>query len=673
MTARMALLAGLLATALGVAQAPAPSSGLDLAGFDRSVRPQDDLFRFANGRWLATADIPPDRTTYGTFAELADRVEADMRAIVEDLTRAPRRRPGSPEQLIADLYTSVIDEARVDALGATPIRATLTRLESARTMRDLATEAGVLTATAGGGPFAVTLGVSTTDATRVIAQVAQGGILLPNRDYYLVNDPAFIAARTKYESYISRILTLIGRTDAAAAARAVVAFETELARMQLPPVESTRSASAATVNTLAELSASMPEFDWRAWAKPQGLDLAWGLSLQQSSFFRSFAKLAASTPIDTMSTWLTVRHITAMAPYLSRPFIDARFEFFGTDLTGQTLPRARWKVGVGLVSGNLTDAIARLYVERHFPPPAQARARRIVANVIKAYREAIEDADWLSRSTKSQALAKLTNLSLRIGFPTSWRDYAGLQISPTDLFGNVMRARRFDGDFRLSRVGGGARDGEWLVSPLSVNAFYSQGMNAIFVPAAFLQPPLFDMAADEAVNYGAFGATIGHEITHGFDDRGRRYDAGAIARDWWTTDEEREFARRASGLVTQFDAFSPIEGSRVNGTLTRTENIGDMVGLSVAHRAYRLSLGGKPAPEIDGFTGDQRFFLGYARMWRIKVREDYLRQWLLAFPHAPYEYRTNGQVTNHAAFYEAFGVTPGDKLFRAPAERNKIW
>lgn len=666
------LLVGLMTVAT-IREAPADRrSGLDPAGFDSSVRPQDDLYHFVNGRWLATTEIPSDRVAYGAFTELTEKAESDLRAIIEEAVASHPRR-GSPKQLIADLYRSVMDEARTDALGAAPASPVLARIDTTRSASDLSAVAGYLGFIGTGGPFATNVVTDAADVNRLIVQLTQGGTLLPTREYYLSNAPQFAAIRDKYLAYLTTIFGLAGRDDAARDARGALRVETALARCQLSPTESREAARTPLVLTLRELAVKMPGFDWKAWARPQGVDRADAVALLQPSFFAEFAGFVQALPLEDWKAWLAGRYLTAMAPYLSRPFVDARFDFFGRELTGQTAPRVRWKVAVGLVNSMLGDALGRLYVEEYLPSEVRTRVETLVDTLLKADRQSVEQATWLTQSTRAEAVAKLARVTARIGYPDRWRDYSGLEIKPDDLAGNVQRSRRFDSDYRMTRVSA-AVPGEWLTTtPQTVNAYYNPALNEIVLPAAMLQPPLFDRTADDAVNYGALGATIGHELAHALDERGRRYDAHGHVRRWWTAPDEQEYARRVNELVGQFSAYQPLPTLTVNGELTLAENAGDLAGLSLALRAYRLSLGGHPAPTLDGFTGEQRFFLAWARMWRMKVRSDYLREWVLTFPYAPYEYRANGAVRNLSAFHEAFGISSNDKLFRAPTERVTIW
>ena len=666
------LLVGLLAVATIREAPPDLTSGLDPASFDSSVRPQDDLYRFTNGRWLATNEIPSDRVAYGAFTELTEKAEADLRGIIEEAA-ATRPRRGSPRQQIADFYASVMDESRVDALGVTPAAPVLTRIEAVQSTSDLAAAAGYLGYLGTGGPFATNVVTDAADASRLIVQVTQGGTLLATRDYYLSGEPQFVTIRAQYLAYLTTIFRLAGKEDPARDARGVIGVETALAGCQLSPTESREAARAPQGLTLREVSAKMPGFDWRAWARPQGVDQAAAVALLQPSFFAGFAALVPALPLEDWKAWLSARYLTAMAPYLSKPFVDARFDFFGRELTGQTAPRVRWKVAVALVNSMLGDALGRLYVEKYLPPRARDRVETLVATLLKADRQSVDEATWLSPAARNEAIAKLSRITARIGHPDRWRDYSGLEVRADDLAGNLQRARRFDSDYRMTRVSR-AMPGEWLTTtPQTVNAYYNPALNEIVLPAAMLQPPLFDFTADDAVNYGALGTTIGHELAHALDERGRRYDSRGEVRRWWSAADEQEYARRVNQLAGQYGAYQPLPGLSLNGELTLGENAGDLIGLSLALRAYHVSLGGRPAPTIDGFTGEQRFFLAWARMWRMKVRPDYLREWVLTFPYAPYQYRANVAVRNLTAFHDAFSVSPGDRLYRPQTDRITIW
>jgi len=668
MLARLAGTAALLTVAVAAGLA---SSRLDPASFDPSIRPQDDLYAYVNGRWLAATPIPDDRVSFGVFAELGDRVEADLRTIIEDTARGHPRQE-SADRKVCDLYASAIDEPRIEALGASPIAPVLRRIDGIRSTRDFATEAGYLSFLGAGGPFATAVVLDASNERRLIVQVSQGGTLLPTREYYLGSDPKFVAARASYQAYLTTIFTLIGRTDAASAARGVLDLESLIARGQLAPAESREAARTPQVASLQTLMVQVPGFDWVAWARPQGLENAAAIALQQPSFFATFAGLVAEQPLDRWKAWLAARYISAMAPNLSKGFVDARFEFFGRVLTGQAMPRPRWKMAVGLVNSLMGDALGHLYAAKFSPRATRTKVKALVATVLAANRQAINEATWLSPATRAEAASKLSRVVARIGAPDAWRDYSALTISPSDLVGNVDRARRFNADYRVAHIGGLAT-GEWLTTtPQTVNAYYNPALNEIVLPAAILQPPLFDPDADEALNYGALGATVGHELTHALDDAGRRYDARGTIRRWWTAADEQEYRRRAQLVVHAFAGYPAAADAPINGDLTLAENIGDMAGLSVAYRAYHDALRGPAAP-IDGLTGDQRFFLAWSRMWRMKVRDDYLRDWVRTLPYSPYDARANGAVSHLRAFHDAFGVAPGDRMFRVPADRVTFW
>ena len=655
-----------LTTCLVAAAQPAVKSGLDVSSFDPSVRPQDDIYRFVNGRWLESAVIPADRVTYGTFIELADRAEQDVRQIIERLGR------GGTEQQIRDLYASMLDEGRIEALGAAPIQPELDRIAAIDSPMALARQIGHLSAMNAGGPFAASAGLDANNPDGLIVTITQGGTLLPERDYYFKSDEATRAIREKYLAYLTHIFTLAGWRSDAAKVRAVLDLETTLARAQQPHAESRIRPPRKPMN-LRDAEREMPGFVWTEWARPQGLDHATTIVFEQPEFFRAFAATVTVVPLETWKSWLAARYITASSIYVSRAFADARFEFFGRVLSGQEAPRERWKRGVSLVNGYLGDAMGQMYVREHFPESSRQRVRAMVRTIVDAFRDAVREATWMTPDARREALAKLDFLQAGVGYPDRWRSYEGLHMRADDLLGNVQRAQKFENDYRIMRLRRRFEPRQWLMPPQTVNAYYTPSRNEIILPAAMLQPPLFDPMADDAVNYGGIGAIIGHEIGHAFDQRGRLFDAFGRVRDWWTASDEEQFQHRARRLVAQFNAYEPLPGQFVNGELTLGENIGDLGGLAVAVRAYRLSLRGKPSATIDGFSGEQRLFLRWAQIWREKIREEYLRQTLFLNQHAPPKYRAHGAVVNVDAFQDAFGLKPGDKLYREPAQRVKIW
>lgn len=667
----------LFSAALGVLadvvpQAQSPRSGLDVAGFDRTVLPQDDLYRYVNGGWLSRVAMPGDRVSYGAFAEIADRTERDLRAIIEEIATRPNRPRGSAAQQIADLYASVVDEARLEQLGASPIQPELRRIDAIRSARDLAAEAGYLSSIAAGGPFGGTIGIDPlSPGAAPVARVTQGGTLLPDRDYYLTDEEPFASVRVKYLQYLARMFELAGRAAPQEDARAVLALETALARIQWTEAESRNPATYARV-TLRQLAAEMPGFDWAAWARPQGIDRSPAVILAQPSFFTAFAAMVPEVPLATWRAWLVSRYVTAAAPCLSNAFNDARFDFFGSVVTGQVLPRVRWKRGVSMVNGYLGDAIGKLYVEKHFRPDARVRVQKMLANVIEAYRGALREAAWMSPQARREALDKLSAISTGVGYPARWRDYSALVIKPDDLLGNWQRALRFESQSHLGNLAGTA-GGVWPLPPQTVNAYYSAATNEMVMPAAILQPPLFDLGADEAVNYGAAGALIGHEIGHAFDDRGHRFDGAGAVRDWWTDADTQGYQQRVTRLVAQMNAYEPLPGLHVSGELASAESMGDLGGLAIAFRAYKLSLKDKQSPVIDGLTGEQRLFMGWAQIWRSKERDEFLLSTLQTSVYLPAALRANAAASNVDGFFEAFGVKPGNRLYRAPAERVRIW
>jgi len=668
-----AALAAAVAGGVVVAEQSPLKSGLDPAGFDKSVRPQDDLFRHVNGAWLTKTEIPADRPVYGTFVQLDERAEAHLYALIEELAGQPNKKPGSTAQQVGDFYAGFMNEKRLNELGADPLKPRLAEIDAITDTRQLADVTGRLSVIGLPGPVGGFVEADAGDPTQVALYLGQGGTALPDRDYYLKDDPKFAEIRTQYVDYLTKIFTLAGRPRAAEDAKAVMDLETELARIQWTQVETRDAVKTYNKMPVTKIIADFPGFDWTAWAKPQGIDKATEWVIGQPSFFKGFAEMVPKTPLATWKAWLAAQVITMDAPYLSAPFAEARFDFFNKALSGQQQQRARFKRGVQLVNGSMGEALGQLYVAKHFPAASKVRMEKMIANLLEAYRQSISQLEWMTPATRQEALAKLAKFSPKIAYPPKWRDYSSLEIKGDDLIGNVERSNRVETEYQVSKLGKPVNRDEWLMTPQTVNAYYNPVKNEIVFPAAVLQPPFFDLAADDAVNYGAIGAVIGHEIGHGFDDQGRRFDGDGKLRDWWKPEDETEFQKRAKLLIEQFNAFSPLPGMNVNGELTLGENIGDLGGLSIAYKAYKISLAGKPAPVLDGLTGDQRFFMGWAQAWRAKAREEYLRRQVLADPHAWAEFRANGPLGNIPEFYTAFGVKPGDKMFIAPEKRVKIW
>ena len=653
------------------AQAPRPS-GVDTTNFDRSVRPQDDLFRFVNGGWLKRTPIPDDAVRWGSADELIERSREAMRAILEEAARS-NAPAGSEERKVGDLYTSFLDSARVEALGVKPLQGELSRIASLKSASDLPALFAHLARIGVARPIAVGVGTDPKKATDNTVLVAQSGLSLPDRDYYLMNDARMTAVRDAYRTYLAQLFTLAGQPDPAGAASRVIALETAIATKQWDRVRNRDRNATYNPRTVAQLAEATPSFDWKTYLDGAGLGAVRNVIVNQPDYLVAGDSIIKATPVATWREYLAAKLLDTYSAELSSPFVQARFDFRSKVLSGQLVQRARWKRGVTEVELALGDAAGKLYVARHFKPEAKARMDEMIRNLREAYRIGIDSLEWMTPATKERAKDKLAKFTVKIGYPDKYRDYSSLVIRPDDLMGNVMRAREWAYDDMLAQYGKPVDKVRWVMTPQTVNAYYMSTNNEIVFPAAILQPPFFDPNADDATNYGGIGSVIGHEIGHGFDDQGRKSDGLGNLVDWWTTDDAKAFEERATRLGAQFDVLSPFEGAKVNGKLTMGENIGDLSGLAQAYRAYHISLKGKEPPVIDGFTGDQRFFLGYAQIWRANTREAALRQQLLSDPHSPGEYRANVPLANNDAFQRAFDLKPGDKLYRAPGERVKIW
>ena len=654
-----------------VAQAPR-SLGIDTTNFDRSVRPQDDFFRFVNGGWLKRTEIPSDAPRWGTFDELDERSREAMRTILEDAAKSSAPA-GSEERKVGDFYASFLDSARVESLGVSPLKAELAQIAAVTSATALAPEFARLARLGVARPFNVGVGPDQKKSAVNIVQVGQSGLGLPDRDYYLMQDERMKTVRQAYQDYLARLFTLAELPDPTGAASRVLALESAMATRQWDRVRNRNRDLTYNRMTGAELVAKMPHFDWASFFSTTGLGSPSAVIVLQPDYLVAADSLLANTPIATWREYFAAKLLDAYANELSSPFVQARFDFRGKVLSGQQAMRARWKRGVGEVDGGLGEAAGKLYIARNFKPEAKARIDQLIGNLREAYSIGIDSVEWMTPETKARAKAKLAAFTVKIAYPSKWKDYSTLQIRRDDLVGNVMRARGWAFQDMVSQLGKPVDRTRWAMTPQTVNAYYNSTNNEIVFPAAILQPPFFDPTADDAVNYGAIGAVIGHEIGHGFDDQGRKSDGAGNLVDWWSQADAKAFEERASRLGAQFDVLSPVEGLHVNGKLTMGENIGDLSGLAQAYRAYRISLKGKEAPVIDGFTGDQRFFMGYAQAWRENAREAIVRQLLLSDPHSPGQYRANVPVSNNDAFQRAFDVKPGDKMYRAPAERVKIW
>ena len=656
------------------ATAPAPlTSGLDVASFDKTVRPQDDLFRHVNGGWLARTEIPADKASVGGFTDAYDRTQEQLKAIV-DQAAATGGAPGTPAQKIGDFYISFMDEGRADQLGITPLKGELDRINALASKTDLvAYMARQFVLGVDGTPILGGVDGDAQAPTQSVLYLLQGGLGMPDRDYYLSSDPKLVAVRAKYRTYLQALLEAAGTANAKAEADGVLALESTLARAHWTQVESRDAVKTYNRVALKDLPAKFPGIDWTAWTTALGVQGAPHLIVSQPSYIVALGKAIEATPLARWKSHLTAHTVDRFAPYLSSTLVDTRFEFRGKALQGIQALQPRWKRAIANLDAALGEQLGQLYVEQHFRPAAKARMDQLVANLRAAFRAGIDQLEWMGPETRRQAQAKLAAFRPKIGYPSKWRDYSAVEIRKDDLAGNMLRALEANARFELAKVGRPVDPEDWALTPQTINAYYNPVRNEIVFPAAILQPPFFDMAADDAVNYGAIGAVIGHEMGHGFDDQGRRFDATGALRDWWTAKDGEEFQRRARGLVAYYSGIEPVPGAKVNGELTLGENIGDLTGVVLAHRAYLTSLGGKPAPVMDGLSGDQRFFAGWTQAWRAKARDESVRQQMLADPHAPDAVRATAPLRHVPAFYTAFDVKPGDTLFLAPEQRVKIW
>lgn len=648
-------------------------SGIDKSGFDEKASPADDFFRYVNGAWLDKKEIPPDRTVAGSFVDLAELAETNLRAIAEEASAKSDDAPGSELRKIGDMYASFINEALVERLGLLPIAEDLDKVAAIQDKKGLAAALAEFERTGVAGAFDLRVAPDAKKSDEYIIHLSQSGLGLPDESYY--RDPAFAKLRAAYVQHIENMFTLAERPEPKPAAEAVMALETKLAAKHWDRVKNrdrTLTYNKMDPQALAELA---PGFDWIAWFRTAGADEVGAVIVREPSFFQGFSAILAEASLDDWKSWLSWRVLRTYAPYLNRAMVDESFSFYGGMLTGQPQNRPRWKRAVQFVEAGMGEAIGRIYVERHFPPAAKERMRKLVANLIEEYRADIESLDWMTPATRKKALEKLTKFTAKIGYPDKWRDYTKLEIRKGDLVGNLKRSRAFETARMLNKLGKPVDKSEWMMTPQTVNAYYSPNMNEIVFPAAILQPPFFNLEADDAVNYGAIGAVIGHEIGHGFDDQGSKSDGDGNLVDWWTDADRKEFEKRTKALIDQYSAFEPaqIKGRKVNGALTIGENIGDLGGLSVAYKAYKRSLGDAEAPKIDGLTGPQRFFIGWAQAWRIKIRDKELERRLTIDPHSPAEFRCNGVVRNMPEFYDQFQVGPGSRMFLAPEQRVRIW
>jgi predicted metalloendopeptidase len=659
-------------------------SGIDLSHVDDKARPQDDLFGHVNGRWLTDYAIPADRATDGAFRSLYDRAEEQIRDLI-DQAAAANAEKDTDQQRIGDLFASFSDEATVERIGVAPLLAELASIDEAADADALAVVIGGLQRAGVGGGTGAYIDTDSKDSTRYLLHLSQSGIGLPDESYYRDEQHAEILAA--YPRHIAKMFALVYGEESQpgeweATAERVVALEAKLAAAHWDVVKRRDADLTYNLRKFADLPAEAPGFDWAGWVTAMGTDLSGAASspaelvVRQPDYLTAFAALWASEDLEDWKRWARWRLIHSRASLLTDAVVAEDFEFYGRTLSGTEAIRERWKRGVSVVENLMGDALGKLYVERYFPPDAKARMDELVANLREAYRVSINQLEWMTPETRQRALAKLDKFTPKIGYPAKWRDYSTLVIERDDLYGNYRRGAVVSSEREIAKLGGPVDRDEWFMTPQTVNAYYNPGMNEIVFPAAILQPPFFDADADDAANYGGIGAVIGHEIGHGFDDQGAKYDGDGNLVDWWTDDDRTEFGARTKKLIEQYDEFVPralADGHHVNGAFTVGENIGDLGGLSIALLAYQLSLDGKPAPAIDGLTGVQRVFFGWAQVWRTKSRDAEAIRRLAVDPHSPPEFRCNGVIRNMDAFYEAFEVDESDALYLDPQRRVRIW
>jgi putative endopeptidase len=658
--------------------ATAPSSGLELQWLDKNVRPQDDFFQFMSGKWLATVEIPADRARFGSFDQLRDLSEQRSFDIIKNLAADSKLQAGSNQKKIADLYNSFMDETRAESLDIQPLQGEFARIDGVNNKAEMPALMAHLAKRGVALPLQAGINQDARDSSVYAVYLNQGGLGLPDRDYYLKQDDAKLKGfRAAYIKHIASMLSMakVSSEDTAEkTALDIMALETAIAKIQWSKVENRNPVKTYNKTEIAKLAELMPNFDWNAYFASAGSkDKMSYVIVRQPGYLTGLAQIIADTPLATWQAYFKWQTLNAYAPFLSKRFVDQDFAFSSVTLRGIPTNQARWKRGVARIEEGMSEALGQLYVEKHFPPEYKAKMQALVSNLMLAYQQSIQTLSWMGDDTKKEALAKLAKFTPKIGYPDQWRDYSKLEIAKDDLVGNIMRGRELEYQRQLAKLGKPVSRKEWGMSPQTVNAYYNSRQNEIVFPAAILQPPFFNAKADDAVNYGGIGAVIGHEISHGFDDSGSQSDGDGNLRDWWSKEDKANFGKLTSALVAQYSAYSPLPGYQLNGALTLGENIADNSGLAIAYKAYQISLGGKTAPVIDGYTGNQRLFMGWGQVWRGKAREAEAIRLIATDPHSPAMFRGNGPLTNLPEFYSAFGVKPGDKMYVAPEQRTTIW
>ena len=652
--------------------------GVDLTSLDKAVQPGDNFFLYVNGGWLKTAEIPADRSSTGSFQDLQILSEQRLKTIVADLAKKPENQLAPEERKLRDLYDSFVDTGAIEARGLAPVQKDLDYLAGLKTLDDVAHAMGSIRLSTV-SIYNIGIGVDDKNPDNYSVNLGQGGLGMPDRDYYLSNDAAIVKTREAYRKYLADMMTLGGLSDAQARADRVLALETEIAKVSWNRADRRDADKIYNPMPASALKTLAPDFAWDAFLsesaiplkKPDGSERY--VIVAEKTAFGPLAAIFKNTPVSTWRDYLTVHYLHTFAPYLPKRFDDLNFSFYGTVLTGNTKQLDRQTRAVRLLDRQMGEALGKLYVARYFPAGAKAKADLLVSNLLKAYEADIQTLDWMGPATRAKALEKIHQFTPKIGYPSKWRDYTALEVTRGDPVGNAQRASMFVWNRDVSRINKPVDKSEWGMTPSTINAYYNPSFNEIVFPAAILQAPFFDPAADDAVNYGAIGAVIGHEISHGFDDQGSKYDGKGVFQDWWTKEDRANFDARTAALVKQYDAYEPLPGLHVIGRNTLGENIADNAGLAIALKAYRLSLKGKSAPVIDGYTGDQRLFLSFGQVWRTKMRENAIRTQTLSNEHTVAEFRVIGPTRNQDAWYESFAVKPGEKYYLAPDQRVRLW
>lgn len=646
-------------------------SGIDLEGMNADIRPQDDFYEYANGKWIAATEIPAEEIGWGSYMTLRKASLEQLKAIVEGLAESAGLE--GEEKKISDFYKAWMDEAFVNEKGVEPLAMNLKKIEALTSHDDIITYLGSENPNGLDGPFNFYVGQDDKDSTRYIVFFVQSGLGLPNRDYYFDESERGQFLVQEYQGYISRILSLAGHDDAQTAAAGVIDLETTLAEHHWTKVENRDADKVYNPFTDAELTSLLSNLNLDSYLQGIGVARQSTVIVMQPSYLEQVNSLFREVPVETWKDYLQARTVSSFANFLSEDFVQARFDFYSKTLAGSEEQTPRWRRAVSSINSSIGEMLGKIYVERHFKPESKERMVEMVANLNRAYAESIRNLDWMSDETKEKALTKLSKFTPKIGYPDKWKDYSSLELVANDLVGNIKRARTFSHNRNVDKLGKPIDRAEWFMAPQQVNAYYNPGLNEIVFPAAYLQSPNFLPEADDAYNYGAIGVTIGHEIGHGFDDQGSKYDGDGNLLSWWTDEDRENFEIRTKGLVDQFNEFEALPGLFVNGELTLGENIGDLGGTAIALKAYRMSLEGNDAPNIDGFTGEERFFLGNAQASRLKWRDQFMELLVKSDPHSPDQFRINGVMSNMADFYSTYDVKEGDELYLPEAERVSIW